>query len=206
MENMIPSIARGQSSAGMGACGKRRQPDASPTRMSAINPPRNNAASIHSAKGGRLRIRPRGGSFCRANSSESASLSSARRRSSASEAGAPEGSCGSSLNSRGTLTMLAPKKSGRQANARPSESFQRNLARFSQQSCGRKNFGVRKSRVSAPKFPPASMPRLRPLGLPVLPNGPAADAIPAGQASESRGPDREEFLHRPRAAPQRELP
>jgi hypothetical protein len=81
--------------------------------MSAINPPRNKAARIHNATGGRLRIRPRGGSFCCANSRDSAS-SSARRRSFRSAAGAASGSRGSSLKSGGTATMLAPKKSGRQ--------------------------------------------------------------------------------------------
>jgi hypothetical protein len=85
--------------------------------MSAINPPRNKAARIHNATGGRLRIKPRGGSFCCANSSESASLSSAGWRPPEVAARAAGGLCGSSLNSGGTLTMLAPKKSGRQASA-----------------------------------------------------------------------------------------
>src|SRR5271154_646378 len=49
MENAIPSIARGDSGPEMCACRERRQPDASSTRMSAINPPRNSAARIHSA-------------------------------------------------------------------------------------------------------------------------------------------------------------
>ena len=114
MENTIPSIARGAGSAELYSSGKHRQPDASPTRMRAISPPRNKAASIHSTTGGRLRINPRGGSFCRAKSSDSASLSSARRRSPAPDVGVLAGSWGSSLNLRGTATMLAPKKSGRQ--------------------------------------------------------------------------------------------
>jgi hypothetical protein len=96
------------------SCGKSRQPDERPTRMRAINPPRNSAARIHSATCGRLRISPRGGSFCCANSRESVSLSSVRRRSPAPEAGALAVLWGSSLNSGGTATMLAPKKSGRQ--------------------------------------------------------------------------------------------
>ena len=114
MENTIPSIARGETSAEMYACRKRHQPDSSPTRISAINPPRNSAARIHSATCGRLRISPRGGSFCCANSRESVSLSSVRRRSPAPEADVLVVSWESSLNSRGTATMLAPKKSGRQ--------------------------------------------------------------------------------------------
>ena len=136
MENPIPSIARGVSSVEMCARGKRRQPDSRPTRMSAIKPPRNKAARIHSTTGGRLRINPRGGSFCCAKSSESAPLSSAGWRSPCFAAGAVAGSWGTSLNSRGTLTMLAPKKRGRQANARPSERSQDRPPRFSHQSCG----------------------------------------------------------------------
>src|SRR5271156_2933051 len=139
MENAIPSIARSDSSAEMRACRERRQPDASPTRMSAINPPRNSAARIHSATGRRLRISPRGGSFGCANSSESPSLSSSERRSPRSEPGVAAGSCGSSLNLWGTVTMLAPKKSGRQGNARPFERPQGNSSRCSLQKCGTKN-------------------------------------------------------------------
>jgi hypothetical protein len=127
-----------RSQCGMYACGKRRQPDASPTRMSAINPPRNNAARIHSATCGRLRISPRGGSFCCANSSGSAPLSSAARRSRRFAAGVSVGSCGSSLNSRGTVMMLAPKKSGQQGNAHPSERSQGTPSRGSHQKCGTK--------------------------------------------------------------------
>jgi hypothetical protein len=107
---------------------KRRQPDASPTRMRAIKPPRNNAARIHSATCGRLRISPRGGSFCRANSSESPSLSSAGWGPPRPAAGAVGGSRGSSLNSRGTLTMLAPKKSKRQGNVDGKAREKRRLA------------------------------------------------------------------------------
>ena len=114
MENAIPSIARGDCSAELCADGKRRQPDESPTRMRAINPPRNKAASIHSATCGRLRISPGGGSVGRANSSESASLTSPALGSLEAAARPAGGLCGSSLNSRGTATMLAPKKSGRQ--------------------------------------------------------------------------------------------
>jgi hypothetical protein len=153
MENAIPSIARGDCSAELCADGKRRQPDESPTRMRAINPPRNKAASIHSATCGRLRISPRGGSVCRANSSESASLSSPAPGSLEAAARPAGGLCGSSLNSRGTATMLAPKKSGRQGDAYPSIRSQGNSFSFGQQSRGAEEIGMHESRVSAPEFP-----------------------------------------------------
>ena len=155
MENTIPSIARGDCGAELCAYGKRRQPDESPTRMRAINPPRNKAASIHSATCGRLRISPGGGSVGRANSSESASLTSPALGSLEAAARPAGGLCGSSLNSRGTATMLAPEKSGRQGNARPSIRSQGNSFSFSHQSRGAEKIGMHQSRASAPEFPPA---------------------------------------------------
>jgi hypothetical protein len=136
------------------SCGKSRQPDESPTRMRAISPPRNSAARIHSATCGRLRISPRGGSFCCANSRESVSLSSVRRSSPAPEAGALAVSWGSSLNSRGTATMLAPKKSGRQeivyhrsiGERRPASvnvELRRNTARCARSALARQNSNQR---------------------------------------------------------------
>lgn len=139
MENPIPSIARGDSSAEMHACEKRRQPDSSPTRMSAISPPSSNAAKIHSTTGGRLRINPGGGSFCCANSSASVSLSSAGRRSPDAAALATGGRCGSSLNLRGTVMMLAPKKSGRQANTGSSDGGPQIHLASTSKSAERKN-------------------------------------------------------------------
>jgi hypothetical protein len=121
----------------------------------AVNPPRNKAASIHSATCGRLRISPGGGSVGRANSSESASLSSPALGSLEAAARPAGGLCGSSLNSRGTATMLAPKKSGRQGNACPSIRSQGNSFSFSHQSRGAEKIGMHESRASAPEFPPA---------------------------------------------------
>jgi hypothetical protein len=82
-----------------GARGKRLQSEASPTRSKAINPPNNNAARIHTATCGRLRISPRGGSLGRAKSSESSPVSSTGWRAPLSAAGAVSRSCGSLLNS-----------------------------------------------------------------------------------------------------------
>jgi hypothetical protein len=99
---------------GADSCRIRSQPEASPTSMRAINPPSNNAARIHTATCGRLRISPRGGCVGSAKSSESSPVSSTGWRTRRSAAGAAVGARGSSLNSGGTMTMLAPKKSARQ--------------------------------------------------------------------------------------------
>ena len=97
-----------------GPRGKQRQSETSPTRSRAINPPSNNAARIHTATCGRLRISPRGGSLGRATSSESSPVSSTGWRARLSAVGAASRSRGSLLNSRVTATMLAPKKTMRQ--------------------------------------------------------------------------------------------
>ena len=92
----------------------QRQSEARPTSSRAIIPPRNSAARIQNATCGRLRISPRGGSVSRAKSSASSSVSSTGWRTPWAASGVVAGSCASSLNSRGTKMMLAPKKSTRQ--------------------------------------------------------------------------------------------
>jgi hypothetical protein len=107
---------------------KRSQSEDSPTRIRAINPPSSNAARIQTATCGRLRISPRGGSIGRANSSSSSPVSSTGWRAVRSAAGVAAGSRGSSLNFCGTATMLALKKSMRQAKARAKSVVERRVA------------------------------------------------------------------------------
>jgi hypothetical protein len=104
---------------GAGTRGKQSQSEANPTSSRAINPPSKNAARIHTATCGLLRINPRGGSFGCAKSSESSPVSSTGWRAPLSAAGVALRSGGSLLNSCVTATMLAPKKTTRQGKACP---------------------------------------------------------------------------------------
>jgi hypothetical protein len=195
---------------GTGPRVKQSQSEASPTSSKAINPPRSNAARIHTATCGRLRISPRGGSLGRAKSSESSPVSSTGWRAPLCAPDAASRSCGSLLNSGVTASMLAPKKTMRQGKAcgkRPGhvpEKFA--WIQQSKMRDARTTHARIELRASDPKFQPAQMPQFLRQGMPESPTAPAADTIVASPACVPRDRNREESSRPPLDPRRRALP